>query len=74
MLKIRDIFFHHKLLLSSEIFSTKNVSNEDKYRNFVHAYIGFATENPSLYELMFGRVIWKENNSTEALKNIELLH
>ncbi len=57
-------------LLSSEIFSTKNVSNEDKYRNFVHAYIGFATENPSLYELMFGRVIWKENNSTEALKNI----
>ncbi len=56
--------------LSSEIFSQENMSDEDKYRNFVHAYIAFATENPSLYELMFGRVIWKENNSTETLKNI----
>lgn len=56
--------------LSNEIFSTENVSNEDKYRNFVHAYIAFATENPSLYELMFGRVIWKENNSTDTLKEI----
>lgn len=56
--------------LSSEIFSQENLSNIDKYRNFVHAYIGFANDNPSLYELMFGRVIWKENNSTETLKNI----
>jgi len=53
-----------------EIFSEKKLSNEEKYRHFVHAYIGFATSNPSLYELMFGRVIWKENNSTEALKKI----
>jgi AcrR family transcriptional regulator len=56
--------------ISSEIFSQENLSNVDKYRNFVHAYIGFANENPSLYELMFGRVIWKENNSTATLKNI----
>jgi AcrR family transcriptional regulator len=56
--------------ISSEIFTQENLSNVDKYRNFVHAYIGFANENPSLYELMFGRVIWKENNSTATLKNI----
>ena len=55
---------------ASEIFSEEKRSNEEKYRNFVHAYIGFATENPSLYELMFGRVIWKEDNSTETLKKI----
>ncbi len=56
--------------ISSEIFTQENLSNVDKYRSFVHAYIGFANENPSLYELMFGRVIWKENNSTATLKNI----
>lgn len=56
--------------ISTEIFSPENVSNENKYRNFVHAYIKFATDNPSLYELMFGRIIWKENNSTDALKKI----
>ncbi|MGB2740877.1 MAG: TetR/AcrR family transcriptional regulator [Cognaticolwellia sp.] len=55
---------------ASEIFSGAELSNEEKYRKFVHAYIGFAAENPSLYELMFGRVIWKENNSTETLKKI----
>jgi len=55
---------------SSEIFSEEKLSSEEKYRNFVHAYIGFATKNPSLYELMFGRVIWKENNSTDTLKKI----
>ncbi|WP_085297984.1 TetR/AcrR family transcriptional regulator [Cognaticolwellia mytili] len=58
----------HKI--SSEIFSQENLSNVDKYRSFVHAYISFANENPSLYELMFGRVIWKENNSTATLKSI----
>ncbi len=57
-------------LHASEIFSEEKLSSEEKYRNFVHAYIGFATQNPSLYELMFGRVIWKENNSTETLKKI----
>ncbi len=56
--------------ISSEIFTQETLSNVDKYRNFVHAYIGFANDNPSLYELMFGRVIWKENNSTATLKNI----
>ena len=58
----------HKI--STDIFSQVELSGEDKYRQFVRAYIGFATENPSLYELMFGRVIWKENNSTTTLKNI----
>lgn len=56
--------------LSSEIFLQENLSNVAKYRSFVHAYISFANENPSLYELMFGRVIWKENNSTSSLKSI----
>ena len=42
----------------------------DKYRNFVHGYIRFAINNPSLYELMFGRIIWKDNNSTQTLRDV----
>jgi AcrR family transcriptional regulator len=55
---------------ASEIFSEEKLSNEDKYRHFVHAYIAFATKNPSLYELMFGRIIWQEDNSTQTLKTM----
>lgn len=62
--------FNQWHILCNEIFSQKNISNEDKYRNFVHAYINFATQNPSLYELMFGQTIWKGENSTEALKKV----
>ena len=52
------------------IFADKNVSDMNKYRNFVHGYIRFAINNPSLYELMFGRVIWKDNNSTQTLRDV----
>lgn len=55
---------------SESIFDDKTLSDVDKYRQFVHAYIRFATDNPSLYELMFGRTIWKNNNSTIALREI----
>jgi len=52
------------------IFSEDNISDINKYRNFVHGYIHFALDNPSLYELMFGRVLWKNNNSTQTLRDV----
>jgi len=52
------------------IFSEENISDINKYRNFVHGYIHFAINNPSLYELMFGRVLWKNNNSTQTLRDV----
>ncbi|WP_085283284.1 TetR/AcrR family transcriptional regulator [Colwellia chukchiensis] len=55
---------------ASEIFTANTLTPEAKFRQFVHAYIGFATENPSLYELMFGGIIWKEKQSTETLKSM----
>ncbi len=42
--------------------------NEQAYKEFVYAYIRFATENANLYDLMFGRTIWKEQGSNETLR------
>jgi AcrR family transcriptional regulator len=53
-----------------EIFANEDISDVHKYRNFVHDYIRFAINNPSLYELMFGRVIWKDNSSTQTLRDV----
>jgi AcrR family transcriptional regulator len=55
---------------SESIFQNTQLSTTEKYRQFVHQYVHFATNNPSLYELMFGSVIWKSDNSTQSLRNI----
>jgi len=55
---------------SEAIFESELLSDEDKYRRFVFDYVQFATSNPSLYDLMFGRHIWKDNKSTDSLKEI----
>jgi len=55
---------------SQHIFDNVKLSNKDKYRQFVHAYVHFATENPSLYELMFGSTLWKNDTSSQFLKDI----
>lgn len=56
--------------ISESIFDNPQLSGEEKFRQFVHQYIQFATQNPSLYELMFGKTIWKNNNSDQALRDI----
>ena len=38
---------------------------QTRYRNFVHAYLNFAAEEPELYELMFGRSLWKQPGDDE---------
>ncbi|NQY63614.1 MAG: TetR/AcrR family transcriptional regulator [Alteromonadaceae bacterium] len=55
---------------SKAIFDDDKLSNEMKFRQFVHAYVKFATDNPCLYDLMFGRIIWKEAKSTQALREV----
>jgi len=55
---------------SEQIFQNKTITPAEKYRQFVHQYVQFATQNPSLYELMFGNVIWKNNSSTPKLRDI----
>jgi len=53
---------------AEKIFNTPSQTRERQYQNFVYGYIHFATENPNLYDLMFGRTIWKEQGSTETLR------
>lgn len=37
---------------------------------FVREYVDFAMAQPELYELMFGRAIWKVGGATEELKTV----
>ena len=54
-----------KELLNDDVLSVR-----EKFHLFVHDYVRFAYENQELYELMFGRAIWKQNNSTQALRDV----
>lgn len=43
---------------------------EQGLREFVHAYLAFATSHPEQYELMFGRTLWKSGQPSDELKQI----
>lgn len=51
------------------IFNQTDVPPKKKYRQFFHGYISYAADNPELYDLMFGRTIWKQNSATNELRN-----
>jgi len=56
-------------LFSSKDFNNEGASQETRFRNFVQSYVRFAYENPSLYDLMFGRPIWQQSTfNTSILK------
>lgn len=50
------------------IFAQTGLSTRDKYRQFFQGYIGYAADNPEMYDLMFGRTIWKQNSATQGLR------
>lgn len=52
------------------VFADQSLSMEQKYKKFFLSYITFAADNPSLYDLMFGHTIWKEDKSTQTLKDV----
>ena len=53
---------------AESIFNQTELSPKEKYRQFFHGYISYAADNPELYDLMFGRTIWKNNSATSALR------
>jgi AcrR family transcriptional regulator len=63
---------------AENIFNNEDLSDREKYRSFVHNYVRFATQHPAMYELMFGRTLWKNNQqpsnqlnlSSEKLRNV----
>lgn len=54
---------------AAKIFNQNELSPKEKYRQFFHGYIRYAADNPELYDLMFGRTIWKQNSATNELRN-----
>ena len=57
-------------LMNKNSFNGDSKSTKEKFSLFIHQYVNFAKNNPELYELMFGRAIWKQKNSTKALREI----
>jgi len=51
-------------------FAQQDKTLKEQYRDFVTGYIRFASDNPELYDLMFGRTIWKQHAATEELKDV----
>ncbi|OUR62630.1 TetR family transcriptional regulator [Colwellia sp. 39_35_sub15_T18] len=53
---------------AERLFTDKKSSEREKFQNFVHHYVRFATQNAAIYQLMFGNTLWKkeENNSETA--------
>lgn len=52
------------------IFDQEQKTAQARFREFVHEYVGYAADNPEMYELMFGRTIWQNNAATDNLKNV----
>lgn len=42
----------------------------EQFRDFMHHYIQWSAQNPQLYELMFGRPLWKHGIADGHLKDI----
>ncbi len=55
--------------ITSAIFLDSRLSKGDRYRGYIHAYIDFAASNPEIYDLMFGRTIWQQNQVTSKLQD-----
>jgi AcrR family transcriptional regulator len=53
-----------------DTFNNSRLTAEEKFAEFICGYIKFAVNNPEEYELMFGRNIWKQNNSTQELRDV----
>lgn len=56
--------------IEQAIFSDENLEIEERYRQFVFKYIDFAANNPALYDLMFGSTLWKDDKSTQDLRDV----
>ena len=52
------------------IFESEQGNHQQQLSQFCHGYIKFAVENPNTYDLMFGRILWKNNVSSDELKQV----
>ena len=51
-------------------YNNPQLSDQEKLQQFICEYIRYAAQNPEVYDLMFGRSIWKQAKSTQELQDI----
>lgn len=52
------------------MFEDATLTARQKFEQYIFGYMRFAANNPEQYELMFGRSIWKQKNSTQELRDV----
>lgn len=55
---------------AKRIFEQQDLALSERFRLFIHEYVGYASSHPELYDLMFGRTLWSKNNATDSLKAV----
>lgn len=50
---------------AEQIFNDSKLTDKEKYQHFVKYYVRFATENASIYKLMFGSTLWKKEDDSQ---------
>ena len=51
-------------------FEDTLLTPREKFEQYILDYVKFAANNPEQYELMFGRNIWKQQKSTQELRDV----
>ncbi len=70
---IADDVFRLRLQHMKSNFNDQSRPLYERIRWFMHDYLKFAGEDPEIYELMFGPMIWKQDLITKDLKTSSYL-
>ncbi len=52
------------------LFADRSLDPVAQFRAYIHWYMGYAIEHAEIYDLMFGRAIWKQEKASESLKAV----
>ncbi len=52
------------------IFDDDSLTPQVRLKRFIRGYVGYADKHPQMYDLMFGRTIWKSGEPTDDLKSV----
>ncbi len=61
-------FKQRSLTMESQLFDPQE-SSSIQLKQYMLEYVSFAQQNPEIYELMFGRTIWKQQIDNQSLKD-----
>ena len=62
--------FANWIAMTSESGGDESVPAQVRMKQFVYGYVHWAVEHPQLYDLMFGRPIWKNDLADDELKDV----